>query len=376
MGGFLGLIEAFLAFALTMLALSTAVSAIVEVGYNLFRWRAKGLREMVAYLFRNEIQERLPEYKPLPPKPEDKTDLVKWEKDLAKWEQEKKKWKEWNRDERIDFIFDMTMVPNPQHDMADEEDVRKRQIARAEKYQGILMRKWDLRAAMPLNLLYRILNWPFRLFVLWPSLKFGLSNLPAEDFETKFKASTAGMKIKDASSDRKGWGKTVKDVVDAFKRLEGPTTEHFRRKSRYFSIIVGFALAFAVNIDSFDLLNSYLTDADLRESVIANADTYIEQAQTGSSQETQTPQNPTELETKIDSLAQALEGISNVALDEEGKAKLESAIALVNESRATATEMRQEIVVAAQQVRSIAANLTGSFPIFAAEPHRTRNEDR
>ena len=37
------LIEAFLAFALTMLAFATAVSAVVGVWLRVFRWRAAGL---------------------------------------------------------------------------------------------------------------------------------------------------------------------------------------------------------------------------------------------------------------------------------------------------------------------------------------------
>ena len=57
MDGFLPLVEAFLAFALTILALTTAVSALVGTGQRLLRWRPRVLREMVDFFYRNEVQE-------------------------------------------------------------------------------------------------------------------------------------------------------------------------------------------------------------------------------------------------------------------------------------------------------------------------------
>src|SRR5450755_2084966 len=59
MGGFLPLIEAFAAFALTMVALTTAVGAILGIGQRGLRMRAHGLRQLVIYFFRNEIKPRL-----------------------------------------------------------------------------------------------------------------------------------------------------------------------------------------------------------------------------------------------------------------------------------------------------------------------------
>ena len=57
MGDFMPLIQAFLAFSLTMIALTTAVSVIVGLILRFLRSRASGLREMMNYLFRNEIIE-------------------------------------------------------------------------------------------------------------------------------------------------------------------------------------------------------------------------------------------------------------------------------------------------------------------------------
>ena len=58
MGGFMPLIEGFLAFALTMLALSTAVSALVGVWLRFFRWRAWGFRRSMETIYDHEIEPR------------------------------------------------------------------------------------------------------------------------------------------------------------------------------------------------------------------------------------------------------------------------------------------------------------------------------
>ena len=55
MGGFLPLLEAFVAFALTMAALTTVVSALVGTWNKLTRARAYGLRMQMVYFHRNEL---------------------------------------------------------------------------------------------------------------------------------------------------------------------------------------------------------------------------------------------------------------------------------------------------------------------------------
>jgi hypothetical protein len=50
MGGFLPLMEAFAAFALTMVALTTAVSTILGIFWRVLRLRAMGMRSMLIYL--------------------------------------------------------------------------------------------------------------------------------------------------------------------------------------------------------------------------------------------------------------------------------------------------------------------------------------
>ena len=59
MNGFLPLIEAFLAFALTMLALATAVSALLGVWMRIFRWRSYGFRMSVKSIYDSQIKQRL-----------------------------------------------------------------------------------------------------------------------------------------------------------------------------------------------------------------------------------------------------------------------------------------------------------------------------
>ena len=92
MDGILPLTEAFLAFALTMLALATAVSSLVGICHRLTRWRAVGLRRLVDYFYRNEIRTSLSERSGVPSVISDTEDA-------------------YGRFARAKFIVDMTFLP-------------------------------------------------------------------------------------------------------------------------------------------------------------------------------------------------------------------------------------------------------------------------
>ena len=123
MEGFLPLIEAILAFALTMVALTTAVSVITGVVFRFFRSRAAGLREMMTYFFRNEVIPLLEMIEP--PASPDSTVPSKPTGDVFDTSPQG------SYETRIDFLVDMTLLPTviegektAREDMLKEADVR------------------------------------------------------------------------------------------------------------------------------------------------------------------------------------------------------------------------------------------------------------
>ncbi len=388
MGGFLNLIEAFLAFALTMLALSTAVSAIIEVGVTFFRWRRKGLRDMLSYLFRERIRN---EYGDLLGRPSghEAGASVGAERGLIARaaakpaaairkvfripvvSDETRRLDQWWMEQRVTFIMETCMAPHTQHGAAEREDMRAEQLRRAESYRGIPMigprksRLWTV-ARVFLNWVIRAVNWPLRLVRIWPSLKYGMSNLPVDEFRARFNRCAAGKAIQ-TNCEPDQWMSIHDDVVGAFRLLENAATERFTAKSRFLSIAVGFILAFAVNIDSFDLLNSYLTDPELRAAVVEQSDTYLRQAETGlppPGLPNAVGQRQAKFDGDVDTMVRSLRDIQNSGvLTPETTAEVARVIDLANESRTTVRAIAQEYAGALARVRGIAGSLTESFPI-------------
>jgi outer membrane biosynthesis protein TonB len=62
---------------------------------------------------------------------------------------------------------------------------------------------------------------------------------------------------------------------DAMDRVSGG----FRRRAQYILLGLGFILAFAMNVDSFNIFRALWTHDDLRKTVVAAAEKYVEQPQ-------------------------------------------------------------------------------------------------
>lgn len=209
MNGFLPLIEGFLAFALTMLTLAVATSAITGIWQRMLRMRARGLRTMFQHLYSYGISSLLAKHH---------LDLPDAAVEAA----------------RQKFLADMTLSPAfyVKGD-ASEKDAGIRIIARDD----------------------------------WSSLKHGLDHVSRDELFTRFRASDLGEWLQD----QLGWESMemlLKDAAARFDALGRAASEQFARRSRILTVIVGFALAFSLNIDSVHLLKSYLQSPQLRQQVI------------------------------------------------------------------------------------------------------------
>ena len=329
MGGFMPLIEAFLAFALTMLALATAISATVGVWLRLFRWRAFGLRQSLDTIYNVQIAPRLKNARHHEPSDAD----------------------------HLAFIADMTFALNVQAG-AHSMDVRDRRVREIEN---------TLPHMLPENALAKAWAFMMRPWRRWHSLRFGVDYLPETQFALRLHGSRAGHELaRHYGADE--WERLKDHLTEYFTEVGVVATEGFARRSRVRTIIAGLLLAIAVNIDSFDLLNTYMTDEHIRRSVIAQQEEILRQETTISPGREESGEHAN-YGAKVDAAIARLEqGI--VALDQapdlgdqQQLTELRSALETIRGDLSSVSEASGEIEAAIAATRGIAVSLTKSFPI-------------
>ncbi|MFQ5528006.1 MAG: hypothetical protein ACE5GX_17335 [Thermoanaerobaculia bacterium] len=342
MEGFLPLIEGFLAFALTMLALTTAVSAIVGAGHRLRRRRARGLRDMVRLLYLREVKPHLPKAPTAAAA----------------------------HSERSEFISDMTLMPLPVvvKDLEVQgEKYWKKKLESAERLAG---RSWFTKYRHPKR-------WARK----WRTLRYGLDALTDAEFMQRLAESKAGKDLK-AMRTPEAWKELEAHLLKSFQTIGAASSETFARHSRSLSVLVGFLLAFGVNVDSFDLLNSYLTNPELRASVVQQSGVIQAEATSPSADEQGDKQKTTLDATRerlaatsqeiVDSADEVVATIATqvtTALGEDQKQELDQAIkaelAKVVQKAATDLEgaVQEGLTEAESDVRGVVRSLTASFPV-------------
>lgn len=312
MSGFMPLVEGFLAFAMTMLALTTGVSALVGIWHRFRRQRARGLREMVRALYLREVFAKL-----------DRSERRSYPADVG---DRNKGPYYWERAHQAQFIAQLTLTP--QVDVVQDIEVahlRRASADQAEAKAGVpearaksgggvflgkryTSSKWmsriesaeglesDLTRA-PASWWGELPGWlqhPKRSARRWRTLRITLDSLSDEAFRERFVTSDVGKQlcakkfgrtpsnqdeldaVVEALSEEQGkaWSAEVDKVQAQFKAIGAAASERFARESRTLSVFVGLSLAFVLNIDTFDLLNTYLQDPALRAAAIQSAERY------------------------------------------------------------------------------------------------------
>jgi hypothetical protein len=268
MGGILPLLEAFIAFALTMAALTTVVSALVGTWHKLTRARAYGLRMQMVYFFRNELRPALDrlaraesEQAPAPlrqvvrarqPRADADVTTRSYVNSLAR------------------FLVDMTLLPQVV-DFKSEGGT-----------QSVDGNGGDARIAMLRSGLTRSLwmettrdgsvtsRGGYReRYRRWRSLRFALDSLPTGEFKVRFAASAIGEAMKSSIGDE-AFAAELARLTQRFEALGNAATESFQRNAHIASYVAGFALAFGANVDSFNLLSSYMSRPEITRKLIAD----------------------------------------------------------------------------------------------------------
>ncbi|MEM9386046.1 MAG: hypothetical protein AAGA68_13355 [Pseudomonadota bacterium] len=342
MDGFLPLIEAFLAFALTMLGLATAVAALTGIWQRAFRWRAAILRESLVTLYTSKIAPLLG----------GGSDSATRENALA------------------EFIVEMTMLPVAYHEALpraqDEVSPASTSGANDTQLRPPLDAQTGLRARR-IDRVQRCLGVPRSRFLLirqffrlqrawrgWLASRYAVESLPEPQFARRFADSTIGRAVAHTIGPGR-WDAFVEDLTDSYSAIGVGATEEFTRRCRVYTVATSFALVFGVNVDAFDLLNRYLTDSDVRASVLDQEETLLANAtvnpaaDTDGARQARKPPAAQRMQSVIQSLREV--------------APTEDARKLVDELEGLRGEAAQEFSRASDASRRVASELVDNFPI-------------
>ena len=270
---------------------------------------------------------------------------------------------------RAQFIFDMTFMPVPDVVEKIQRDGRLHWLTRLASAEKLVGTPW-----------YTTLFHPKRLARRWKTLRCGLAELPDAEFLDRLSRSDLGtaLKAKVPAEGFATWDELSQHLLQRFKTIGGASSETFARHSRGWSVVVGFLLAAGLNIDSIDLLNSYLTNPQLRQDAIAQRDKILGQetpspdaqgatalAQTRKKVDTATNEltaAATQLEGTVQTLAAAL-GSDGQKAAESLKTGLQGLLNQVESVQEGANALDTDVTQARAQILGVTRSLTTSFPI-------------
>lgn len=212
-------LEAMLAFALTMVALSTLVTAIMEVFHRFARSREAGFQVMTQKLFDEVIWPRL-------------GSRGSMDQDQA----------------RIEFIRALTRNPV------------------ATTSTGTANGKSRGKLLAPISTVWEGITNTFA-----PDRVAGMS---AMEFMERFAGTQIGKKLATEAGDYVSTA--INDLAQKFDRFGAGASQLFYHKARAISVGVSIVLAFTVNVDAVRLFQSYLHDQPLRQRVIEKQEQFGE----------------------------------------------------------------------------------------------------
>src|ERR1700712_1277891 len=254
------LIEAALAFAITMLVLSLIVSSFVELIHRAFSMREAGLKHMLGQLFDQVLQKYL--------KPEDVSRLVEALPEAAQADARKR-----IELARQSFVERMSANRAP---MGATSRVGTAPEAATQIEDG----------SNPLSKLWKaVSNFISRLWKgssLWNGRD--LSAMTPSEFMERLGSIDVGKAVADANKVANEAFKdtanaaadmadaVLKDVAQKFEAFGKESSVYFEGPARLLSVAVAIGLAFAAHVDAVDLFKTYLRDPNARAKVIEQSE--------------------------------------------------------------------------------------------------------
>lgn len=328
--GILGIVETLLVLSLTFVVLATAASSVAGIFLRFTRSRARGYRNMIEYLYRNEV---VPSVAELVQAARDAHGSAIPAPDLSALDRFYIANHDGYNDARLQFVADIAMVPVPVNPASDRDP------------------RLDLVQEQ---------NEGASIWIRWKALGSVLSGATVMDFRTRFRASQVGKSLlahqdKWAAGDARAFEKLLDRMAFQFETHASGASDWFKGISRRWSIPVGFILAFGLNIDTIDVYKTYMQSPTARSEILKKQDQFLSgEAVSAKDNEKQekTDKSFADLERKLAQLKADASGLQEGA----EKTKLTTLAADVGQ---TLTAARN----AAAETTQIVQSLQGSFPI-------------
>lgn len=209
-------LDAALAFAITMLILAMVVTTLVETLHRLFGLREKGLAILLGNFY----------------------DRILFARSGAILR---------GLDDRRAFIEMMTINRGP---------VGKAPMTASNRSLTVDSTSEDRK----------FLNW------IWSGRRLGTLSLTA--FMERLGGSDYGAQLvtQASAAGEKGIEWVLKDVAQKFDAFGAEASEYFESRARLLSVIVGFVLAFAINVNAIALFETFMKRPDVTQAVIARGE--------------------------------------------------------------------------------------------------------
>ena len=227
MDGLFPILEALLAFALTMLLLATAVSAVVGAVLRLMRSRARNLRKTVDAFYRNEVVPALA-----------RVGITSVGGRGASAEESRRL-----------FLKEMTLAPNTVATSPERRDALPELVEP---------------------------GWLPALLV-WKDLARGVDTLPADEFRTRFRGSTVGRELLPqapalltvpAPANTPAEEAYLDEAARRFQAYLAAAAESLTRRTRPWHVVASLVLVLALRVDAIEVVKSYLRSPEIVAKVI------------------------------------------------------------------------------------------------------------
>src|SRR4051812_9196816 len=235
------LIEAALAFAITMLALSLVVSSFVEIIHRIFSMREAGLKYVLGQMFDQVLKKYL------------------------------------TNDQVIALVNRSRPVGLPPIALA-EEALKIFRASFVERMSANRAPMGVTPKATPTDPASKVATTPKRAFGLWSGRD--LAAMAPAEFMERLGSMDVGQALVDARTAAVGTvqdaGTAAANAVDAaltdvaqkFEAFGREASVYFEGRARLLSVVVAIALAYAAHVDAVDLFRTYLRDPNARAKVI------------------------------------------------------------------------------------------------------------
>lgn len=292
-------LEASLAFVVTMMILSTIASMVVETVHRMLRLREKGLEQTLDLLFKKVIWPKVAAtthnvFPPIDKQPREEPESWGESESEGKLKELRENFRQcwqWLKQLAIrtsgmpidieaswrrDFVNKMT---GNEFSIAREKPKKFWHLWMWLKWlavgmSGTLTNEQKRRTLSTLEMAERLAETAVGQHISQRAL--GMGTAAADQFKTAI----------------------VVSISDKFEDFSEEVRDIFSRQARLLSVVVGFVLAFSLNVDAAHLFKSYLRDPALRTKVIAQGDAVAERLQEAekSLQEELSKQEAAELE--------------------------------------------------------------------------------